>query len=118
MRPATLSWQLLPLWRFGGSIIEEEVVVLDKIWPDVKPYLRPEGIGIIENEGTSTIDFENDRVTPLIGNEECAYALLKDNIFICAIEKAWADGKISFQKPVSCHFIPGKDKTVFRFPGS
>jgi len=54
----------------GAPLLKEEVVILDKIWFDVKPYLRPEGIEIIENEGTSTLDFENDRVTPLIGNEE------------------------------------------------
>jgi hypothetical protein len=99
----------------GAPLLKEEVVILDKIWFDVKPYLRPEGIEIIENEGTSTLDFENDRVTPLIGNEECAYALLKDNIFMCAIEKAWADGKISFQKPVSCHLFPARIKQFSGF---
>ena len=45
-------------------------------------------------------------MTPLIGNEECAYTILKDNIFMCGIEQAWYDGKISFRKPLSCHLFP------------
>ncbi len=99
----------------GAPLSEEEVIVLDEIWPDVKPFLRPEGISVIEAEGTSVTDFENDMVTPLIDNEECAYALLNDNIFMCGIEKAWSEGKISFQKPVSCHLFPVRVKKYSDF---
>jgi hypothetical protein len=94
----------------GAPLSEEEVKILDDIWPEVKPYLRREGISAIEDEGTSTIDFENDRVTPLINNEECAYAILEGNIFMCGIEKAWSEGRIAFQKPVSCHLFPARVK--------
>ena len=88
----------------------EEVAILKKIWPEVKPYLRSEGISVIEEEGTSVKDFENDTVTPLIGNEECAYSILEGNIFMCGIEKTWSEGKITFQKPVSCHLFPARIK--------
>ena len=49
-------------------------------------------------------------MTPLIGNEECAYTILKDNILMCGIEQAWFDGKISFRKPLSCHLFPVRIK--------
>ena len=62
----------------GAPLSDDEVKILDEIWPDVKPYLRPEGIESIEEKGRSVKDFENDWVTPLIGNEECAYTILKD----------------------------------------
>ena len=99
----------------GAPLSKEEVTILDEIWPDIKPFLRSEGIEVIENEGTSITDFENDNVTPLIGNEECAYALLKDNIFMCGIEKAWSEGRTSFQKPVSCHLFPARVKQYSEF---
>jgi hypothetical protein len=99
----------------GAPLTEDEAIILDEIWPEVKPYLRPEGINTIEKEGRSVTDFENDLVTPLIGNEECAYTILKDNIFMCGIEKAWNDGKISFQKPVSCHLFPARIKKFSGF---
>ena len=94
----------------GAPLTGEEVVILEKIWPEVKPYLRSEGISVIEEEGTSVKDFENDTVTPLIGNEECAYSILAGNIFMCGIEKTWSEGKITFQKPVSCHLFPARIK--------
>jgi hypothetical protein len=94
----------------GAPLTEAEAVILDEIWPDVKPYLRAEGVKAIEKNGTSITDFENDLVTPLIGDEECAYTILKGNIYMCGIEKAWNEGKISFQKPVSCHLFPARIK--------
>jgi hypothetical protein len=99
----------------GAPLSIEEVTILDEIWPDIKPYLRKEGIEVIENEGTSITDFENDQVTPLISNEECAYSLLKDNIFMCGIEKAWSERRISFQKPLSCHLFPARIKQYSEF---
>ena len=94
----------------GAPLGNDEVDILEKIWPEVAPYLRPEGVRTIEREGTSVIDFENDRVTPLIGNEECAYTLKVDNIYICGIEKAYLEGKIPFRKPISCHLFPARVK--------
>jgi len=90
----------------GAPLSTSETHILDEIWHEVKPYLRPDGIATIEEQGTSTTDFENDRVTPLISNEECAYTIYSDNILMCGIEKAWSDGKISFRKPLSCHLFP------------
>jgi hypothetical protein len=99
----------------GAPLTDEEADILEEIWPDVKPYLRKEGIARIEVEGTSTIDFENDIVTPLISEAECAYTTIKDNIFMCGIEEAWNDGKTTFQKPVSCHLFPVRVKQYPRF---
>jgi hypothetical protein len=94
----------------GAPLEDHEIGVLEEIWPDVKPYLRQRGIAVIEKEGTSITDFEGDKVTPLIGKEECAYSTLEGNIFMCGIEKAFIDGTITFQKPLSCHLFPARVK--------
>ena len=94
----------------GAPLSADEAHILKDIWSNVKPYLRTEGIAAIEEKGTSVIDFENDNVTPLIGNEECAYTIFNDNILLCGIEKAWTEGKISFRKPLSCHLFPVRIK--------
>ncbi len=99
----------------GAPLTDEEVVILDRIWPDVVPYLRPEGVITVEKEGTSVKDFENESVTPLISNEECAYTFLDGNIYMCGIEKAWSEGKIAFQKPISCHLFPARIKQFAGF---
>jgi len=99
--------------RYGDSgavLTAAEGQILQEIWPVVKPFLRKEGIEVIEKVGTSVVDSDNDRVTPLIDNKECAYTIIEKNIFKCGIEKAWEEGKILFQKPLSCHLFPAKIK--------
>jgi len=94
----------------GAPLSVAEALILDDIWNVVKPYLRVEGISAIEEKGRSVTDFENERVTPLIGSEECAYTNMKGKVFICGIEQAWSDGKITFRKPLSCHLFPVRIK--------
>ncbi len=90
----------------GAPLSAVEAHTMEEIWPEVKPYLRPKGVATIEEKGKSITDFENDKVTPLIDNEECAYTVYRGNILMCGIEQAWTDGKIAFRKPLSCHLFP------------
>jgi hypothetical protein len=99
----------------GAPLTSEEVKILKEIQPDVMPYLREAGKSAITEKGPSVIDFEGDNVTPLIGNEECAYTILDSNIFKCGIERAWSEGKISFRKPLSCHLFPVRIKQYSEF---
>lgn len=99
----------------GAPVTADEAVVLAEIWPLVKPYIRPEGIRAIEKSGTTVKDFENDLVTPLIDNKECAYTIIENGVWLCGIEKAYSEGKISFQKPVSCHLYPVRIKEFSDF---
>jgi len=99
----------------GAPLSDSEVKILEDIWAEVRPYLRPEGIESIEIKGKSVRDFENDWVTPLIGDAECAYAILKDGIYMCGIELAWSDSKVAFRKPLSCHLFPARIKYYSNF---
>ena len=90
----------------GAPLSAEEAIILEEIVDKVRPYLLPQGNAAINEKGTSVTDFENEKVTPLIGNEECAYTNKQGDIFLCGIEQAWADGKISLRKPLSCHLFP------------
>jgi hypothetical protein len=99
----------------GAPLTESEAAILNEIYPDIKGYLRKEGIESIEQYGTSLTDVEGELVTPLIGDAECAYTVLSGDIFLCAIEKAWHDGIISFRKPLSCHLFPVRTKDFTDF---
>jgi hypothetical protein len=94
----------------GAPLGPGEAEELDRIWPDLWPFLRPAGIRAIEDQGTSIIDIEGDRVTPLINNEECAYTVMEDGIFRCGIEMAYNEGAVDFRKPLSCHLFPVRIK--------
>jgi hypothetical protein len=90
----------------GAPATEDESRKLNEIWPTVRSYLRPEGIEAIGKQGTTIRDKDNEIVTPLINEKECAYTIMNGPIYMCGIEKAWTDGKIDFQKPLSCHLFP------------
>jgi hypothetical protein len=95
----------------GAPLEEEETKILEDIYEQVKPYLTPKGIRAIEKYGKHLIDSDGDHVTPLVnGKEECAYTIFENGIAFCGIEKAHREGKIGFQKPISCHLYPVRIK--------
>lgn len=91
----------------GAPLEKEELPILESVLEEVKPYLSPEGRKEIEKQGAFIRDFEGDFSTPTIDGKECAYAFYdKRGILKCGIEAAHRDGKINFQKPISCHIYP------------
>lgn len=91
----------------GAPLEEEELPIMNKILDQVKPYLTPEGIKAIEEQGTYILDEDGDYSTPTIGGKECAYAHYDaQGVLKCGIEQAYLDGKVGFKKPISCHLYP------------
>ena len=92
----------------GAPLEKAEKAILKAEYENVAPYLRPEGRKAIANQGTSVVDsLDGEPVTPLVNEEECAYAIFDDKgIASCGIEKAWSAGATPFRKPISCHLYP------------
>lgn len=90
----------------GAPLDKEETLILDKLYPKIKKYLNEKGIKAIEQQGRHIVDSDGDYVTPLVGGRECAYTVFENNIAFCGIEKAYKDGAVDFQKPISCHLYP------------
>lgn len=90
----------------GAPLEDDEADLLERDLEQVLPYMRMEGKRAVDEQASWTIDADGDKVTPLVGQEECAYVVFEDHIARCAIEMAWADGKTDFQKPLSCHLYP------------
>jgi hypothetical protein len=80
----------------GAPLTEVEAEILQDIYPQIKKYLRPEGVEAIERLGTSVTDMLGEPVTTLVGDAECAYAVVSGDIFMCGIERAWNDNVIAF----------------------
>ena len=90
----------------GAPLTLSETEMLKQHIESIIPYMRSEGKRSVADKGSWIIDKDGDRVTPLVGREECAYAVFKDGIARCSIENAFSEGSISFQKPESCHLYP------------
>ena len=96
----------------GAPLEEEEISILEDCIDEIKPYMTDEGKQVIELMGVFDYDAESSYVTPLVNNRECAFVYRENNINFCAIEKAWIDKNISFQKPISCHLYPVRLKKI------
>ncbi len=90
----------------GAPLEEEEISVLEDCLDEIKPFMLKEGIEVVIQSGVFDYDVEGILVTPLVNDKECAFVYFEDNIAKCAIEKAYMEKRIDFQKPISCHLYP------------
>lgn len=91
----------------GAPLEDKETEILVDIYADLKPFLRPEGVAVIEDQGAFIKGDDGEWETPLVNNSECAYVTFSDNgITKCGIEEAYNQGAIQWKKPVSCHLYP------------
>jgi len=100
----------------GAPLLDEEKEILEKIYPVVKKYMNKTGIKAVEKQGKYVLDKEGDLTTPLVDGKECAYVIQDEaGIYTCAIEKAYSDKKIDWQKPLSCHLYPVRVQDFVEF---
>jgi hypothetical protein len=91
----------------GAPLEEDELGVIEDVYEDVKPFMRPEGIAAVEDQGLYTMDSDGEFVTPLVDGKECAFVQFDERgTAKCTFEMAFRAGKTKFQKPVSCHLYP------------
>lgn len=90
----------------GAPLDDEELKTIDRAYPKIKHYLRQISVDTIEKHGTYVVDYDNEYVTPLVNQKECAYVIFDGETAKCVFEKAYNDGIIEFRKPISCHLYP------------
>ena len=91
----------------GAPLENHEIDILENIVDDVLPYMDDPGRNKVNADGVFEIDRDGDKGTVLLEDGRCAFATVTDKgVYSCAIEKANAEGKVKFQKPISCHLYP------------
>ncbi len=95
----------------GAPVTPEEVQIIEKHLDQILPFMRPEGIAAVKEQGVVYLDNDLEPATTLVNGAECAFVFF-DNTGIakCAIEKAQREGIIDFPKPISCHLYPIRTK--------
>ena len=100
----------------GAPLDDEETKILDDIYLKVRPFLRKEGVEVLDAQGAWVKTSYGELETPLINGAECAYVIFDDkNTALCGIEEAYNQGEISWKKPVSCHLYPIRVKDYSEF---
>lgn len=91
----------------GAPLTTDEVTLLEDNIDAIKPYMTQAGIDVVDESGVFYMDRTNEPVTALVNGKDCAFVTLDEKgITKCGVEQAYRDGKIEFNKPISCHLYP------------
>lgn len=91
----------------GAPLESKEVELLEKVLPVIWDDLSDEAKAIINKQGVCYKDVDGDLVTSIVNGKDCVFTCYDDKGYcLCAIEKAYRDGKTDFYKPISCHLYP------------
>lgn len=97
----------------GAPVTEEECAAIREALPAAEEYMLPAGIEAVRRDGVSYVDCEGDLVTTIVDGRNCAFTCYAaGGKCLCALEKAYNDGKTAFRKPASCHLYPVRLKKL------
>ena len=100
----------------GAPITKEEYAEINEILPEIWDDLSPKAQELINEQGIAYTDYDGELVTSIIKGEECVFTFFDENgVCKCAIDNAYREGRISVQKPISCHLYPIRLKEYEEF---
>lgn len=91
----------------GAPVTEEEYQKLkalkDVVWDDLLPSAQER----INESGVAYVDEEGDLVTQIVDGRNCVFTTYgPGGMCLCALEKAYREGRTDFRKPMSCYLYP------------
>ena len=90
----------------GAPLEPEERAALEAVLPVVRDRLRPEALAVIEAHGVWEETAPGHYVTTCVNGAECVFVQYEGAVAKCAIQQAYREGTVSFEKPISCHLFP------------
>lgn len=91
----------------GAPLTKEECEDIESILPEIWDELSPKAQEVVKAQGIAYTDYDGELVTSLVNGNECVFTYFEaDGTCKCLIEKAHREGRISVQKPISCHLYP------------
>jgi hypothetical protein len=97
----------------GAPLDPDERADLEAALPVVEHRLRPEARAEIARRGVWEGDDREGYATTTVRDRECVFVVYEGprRVAKCALQQAFWDGKIGFEKPVSCHLFPVRVET-------
>lgn len=90
----------------GAPVAEKEVPKLEAAFALLKDELHPLARKTVENHGLVQ-ESQDGLELSCRDNEECVFVSYgEDDVAYCAIQKAYMDGRLEWEKPMSCHLYP------------
>lgn len=91
----------------GAPVTPAEAERLREVLPAVWADLSPAAQRVIEEQGVAYTDEEGDLVTSIVNGRDCVFTCYAPGgLCLCAIEKAYREGRVGWRKPSSCALYP------------
>lgn len=91
----------------GAPVTIDEVAKIEEALPVVESEMLPRAVDEVRQNGVAYVDQEGDLVTTILDGRNCAFTCYAPGgICLCALEKAFREGKTGFKKPASCSLYP------------
>ncbi len=81
---------------------------LDTVWNDMSASAQ----AVVDKQGVAYTDRDGDLVTSIVGGKDCVFTCYENGCCLCALERAYRQGKTSFVKPISCALYPIREKKL------
>ena len=94
--------------EWGAPLSREELITIEKIYPAMQPFLRPEAVERIKEVGLyEWNEVPQEYGTTLMEDGACVFMTYNAlGIATCGMEEAHRAGVTDFKKPISCHLYP------------
>ena len=90
----------------GAPVTLDEIAgiesALDTVWGDMSASAQ----AVVDRQGVAYTDRDGDLVTSIVGGKDCVFTCYEGGCCLCALERAYRQGKTSFVKPISCALYP------------
>ncbi len=90
----------------GAPVEENEIAVIENNLKRINLFLPDKNKAYIQRHGFFKKLPDEKFEIGLMDDKACVFAMLKDGIYACAIERADQQYHFGFQKPLSCHLYP------------
>lgn len=94
----------------GAPVTMDETLAIEDAVDTVWDELSASAQAVLDRQGVAYTDEEGDLVTSIVDGRDCVFTCYDKGCCLCALERAYRQGKTSFVKPISCALYPLREK--------
>ena len=94
----------------GAPVTLDEIAGIEDALDTVRGDLSASAQAVIDKQGVAYTDKDGDLVTSIVRGKDCVFTCYDGDSCLCALEKAYRQGKTGFCKPISCSLYPIREK--------
>ncbi len=95
----------------GAPVTMDEVASIEDCLDTVWPELSASAQSVIDRQGVAYADRDGELVTSIVRGKDCVFTCYDGDNCLCALERAYRQGRSKFCKPISCALYPIREKT-------